>query len=59
MALVLAALASPALACDPRDDSHSRDLVRAQEKQADSLRQIERLERDRNKMIDREIRNRR
>jgi hypothetical protein len=53
--VALAMLATaPALACDP---SQHRDLVRAQERQADSLRQIERHERERNKMLDRQQRN--
>lgn len=47
----------PALACD--DAAHLRavkDQARAMEQQAEALRQIERIERDRNKFLDRQAR---
>jgi len=44
-----------ALACDPTDH---RDMVRAQEKQAKEAERQTELMRQRNKMIDRDIRNR-
>lgn len=61
--LVAAAVlaAAPALACheDRAQINALKDQGRALEKQAESLRRIEHLERDRNRMLDREIRNRR
>jgi hypothetical protein len=50
---------APALACDQAKLNALKDQVRALERQAESLRQLERIERDRNRMIDWEIRNRR
>ena len=59
--IVIAAFAlittTPALACDPRDDTHVQDLVRAQERQAETLKKIERVERDRLRMQVRAQRN--
>lgn len=62
-ALLLTGTVTPALACEcDCGTSHInalKDRARAEEKQADSLRRLERIEHDRNKMIDREIRRRR
>ena len=58
--LAFAILVTPAFGCDDHKSlSYQKDMARAAEKQADSMRQQERLMRERNNMLDREIRNRR
>lgn len=59
LAAVAAMLMTPALACDQAQLNLLKDQVRALEKQAASMRQLERIERDRNRMLDRQIRNQR
>ena len=56
-ALIVIAV-SPGLACDPAHTNALRDQARAQENQAEHLRQLERIERDRNRMLDRSMRSR-
>jgi len=59
LAAVAVLLMTPALACDD-DPAHERLLKRqtkALEDQARSARQLERIERDRTRMLERQLRN--
>jgi hypothetical protein len=57
IAVVALIATAPAFGCDPTVHNAARDQTRAAEKQAESLRQLERIERDRLRLQERAQRN--
>ena len=57
IAVVALIATTPALGCGPTLHNAARDQTRAAEKQAESLRQLERIERDRLRLQERAQRN--